>query len=492
MSKTIVIIVKLIACVMYILKDGSFVLLDEKRLGKLIPKFQNLTVQAKQRELNRWLQKEVDVVRLIEPNLCLPNTGKKKSNGALQSGAQAFLSMTKLFEDRAAGTLLISTILCGFKNTTLRKMEPVFYPILGISSGSLKIKELLISVIQGVAPRRCWKHKHYTIKRKAVLDYGKISTYNIPAHIQDFSRIKIKYKKHTVKAPFSYQDTVLLIINANSTQIKEATPYIERAAVILLNSATGDLLPTKLPSASISAYNPEISEQVKKVAPHIAALLRWWWSLFDDEDAWARQIVQAAHASFGKLDSRYIRVELDPKKLRDAIRYQVLLSFFDEVEKAGFMTNEELVPYRQGAKEVFDPAPPEPVHLRHAEDPDVFLEIMRIMVENPTAPIVAEGERFVKRDKPLAAWRVIKGKRYLVFLEDTWARTYAKLVKVRKDIECSYLQHEHWERDFQKALCEQDLIKAASSGYRYRYDLMGDGTRDNTYVVAVPAYLLED
>lgn len=183
MSKTIVIIVKLIACVMYILKDGSFVLLDEKRLGKLIPKFQNLTVQAKQRELNRWLQKEVDVVRLIEPNLCLPNTGKKKSTGALQSGAQAFLSMTKLFEDRAAGTLLISTILCGFKNTTLRKMEPVFYPILGISSGSLKIKELLISVIQGVAPRRCWKHKHYTIKRKAVLDYGKISTYNIPAHI---------------------------------------------------------------------------------------------------------------------------------------------------------------------------------------------------------------------------------------------------------------------------------------------------------------------
>ena len=225
---------------------------------------------------------------------------------------------------------------------------------------------------------------------------------------------------------------------------------------------------------------------------HAASLLGWWWERFDDEDAWARQVTQTARASFGKPDSRYIRAEIDPKLLRDAIRYQVFLSFLDELETAGFMTREELTPYRQTVKDVFDPAPPEPVQLRHAEDPDVFVEIMKAMVKNPPAAIVAENERFVKKDKPLAAWRTISGERYLVFLEEAWAKVYSKAVRTKKEIDCSFLQRERWERDLQKLLCEQGLIKEASSGYRYRYNLLEDGTRDKTYVVAVPAHLLEN
>ena len=39
-------------------------------------------------------------------------------------------------------------------------------------------------------------------------------------------------------------------------------------------------------------------------------------------------------------------------------------------------------------------------------------------------------------------------------------------------------------------MSEAGLIKPASSGYRYRYDLFGNGTRDKTYVVAVAEALL--
>ena len=31
-----------------------------------------------------------------------------------------------------------------------------------------------------------------------------------------------------------------------------------------------------------------------------------------------------------------------------------------------------------------------------------------------------------------------------------------------------------------------------AAGYRYRYDLLANGTRDSTYVVAIPARLLQE
>lgn len=471
-------------------KIGHYIQLDERYFCKTLPIYGSLNEKARKQARKQHI-KGAKVIKEIWIPAHIPNITKKAFRKYPPS-AQAALLLFSIFDGNRAGCLLTADILCGQHATALRKAEPEFYPVISIQCGSPNMIHFVSSHIKNLFPpiskHICHKGK---LKRKHILDY-RTKVGEFPHHIQDYSLgvVKIKHQKKFT-FPVSYTDCSIAIIGADNAQIREATPYIENAAIILLNSASGDLAPTKLSTSDIAAYDPAIVEHLNAERHHIASLLRWWWNLFDDEDAWARQIVQTARASFGKPDSRYIRVELDPKKLRDAIRYQVLLSFFDEVEKARFMTSEELAPYRQTAKEVFDPAPPEPVRLRHAEDPDVFLEIMKAMVKNPPAAIVAENERFVKKDKPLAAWRTIGGERYLVFLEDTWTRAYAKLVKAHKDIESSYLQHERWERDFQKLLCEQSLIKAASSGYRYRYDLMGDGTRDNTYVVAIPAHLLE-
>ncbi len=485
----------------YFIWDGeNYVSLTERILNRQICSFQDFTVEAKEKRFKKWIE-GAEIVCIANISSQLPNArakihtnGKKHSptKDDLRQGVKTLLAFGQLFEEPLPGHLLLADTLCGMHLTALREAEPSFQPRSGITSYRPEIEAALRAFTGAVAPRSHWDGKRCKVKRNAILAYDAAEGM-FPAHIQDHSRVKLTPKRAKgLQAPFAYTDTLALVIGANSTQIREAAPFLENAAVILLNSASGDLNPTKLSSSDIEAYDPAVLERLTAERHHVAALLRWWWGLFADEDAWARHIVQAARASFGKPDSRYIKVELDPKKLRDAIRYRVLLSFLDELESARFMTAEELAPYRQTAKDVFDPDPPEPVQLRHAEDQDVFLEVMRDLVKNPPAAIVAENERFVKRDKPLAAWRTIRNELHLVFLESSWAQAYAKAVRTRAGIDSSFFQHEHWERDIQKLLCEQGLIKAPSSGSRYRYDLLDNNTRDSTYVVAVPARLLEN
>ena len=235
--------------------------------------------------------------------------------------------------------------------------------------------------------------------------------------------------------------------------------------MILLNSnSIRDVAPTKLSRSSTSFLNPDITLQFQKARAEIASILYWWWAWFEDEDTWAKQIIQTAQASFGKPDSRYIRVEVDPIKLRDAIRYQVFLSFLEALERAGLMPAEELEPYRKGAKNVFDPAPPEPVQHRHAEDPGVFLELMRELVQDPSFPIIEEG---------------------------CWSKLYMKTARAKKDINTSFFQTNKWDQQLQKRLCEAGIIKQPSSGFRMRYDLFGTGDRNNTHIIAIHAELLD-
>ena len=69
---------------------------------------------------------------------------------------------------------------------------------------------------------------------------------------------------------------------------------------------------------------------------------------------------------------------------------------------------------------------------------------------------------------------------------------YAKAVKADSTIDASFLQNDRWAAELQKLLGQAGVIKIPASGYRYRYDLLGNGTRDSTYVVATPARLLQE
>ena len=76
--------------------------------------------------------------------------------------------------------------------------------------------------------------------------------------------------------------------------------------------------------------------------------------------------------------------------------------------------------------------------------------------------------------------------------EKVWMTWYAKAVKADSTIDASFLQNDRWAAELQKLLGQAGVIKLPASGYRYRYDLLGNGTRDSTYVVAIPARLLQE
>ena len=335
-----------------------------------------------------------------------------------------------------------------------------------------------------------WKQSGCKIRRAAILDYTQAAALSI--HMIEHSRIKVTGKGiHGARIPFPYTDTVALVKGANSAQLREAAPYLENAAVILLNCSASEFLPTRLPPSSVAAYDPEVLARLRQTQDYIAALLRFWWSSVKDEDVWAREIVSQARQSFEKPDSRYVQCEPDPKLLRKAIRYQVLLSFLDMLEAHQMLDQETLDRCRQEARDVFDPAPAVKNVLLQADQPEVFLDLMQKIVAQYPDSIVDEDSHFVKSQKHLAAWRTISKKQYLVFPEDQWAKAYKKVACSTGNIDPSYFQRNGWERELQKTLCQHHLIKEPSSGYRSRYDLYENGTRDTTYVVAVPSEVLE-
>lgn len=92
---------------------------------------------------------------------------------------------------------------------------------------------------------------------------------------------------------------------------------------------------------TITGYDHQISARLKENATRIAVLMRWWWSVLEDEEIWASQIVQKAKISFRKPDNWYSQVILNPKLLGNAIRYQVLLSFLEELEYTELILKEE-------------------------------------------------------------------------------------------------------------------------------------------------------
>ena len=76
--------------------------------------------------------------------------------------------------------------------------------------------------------------------------------------------------------------------------------------------------------------------------------------------------------------------------------------------------------------------------------------------------------------------------------EKMWMTWYAKAVKADSTIDAAFLQKPKWELELQKALGTTGVIKMSNTGYRYRYDLLANGTRDTTYVVATPARLMQE
>ena len=480
----------------YELKTG-YVPLDEAYLARASPGFRNLNERAREKVRNEYLGKCTTIEKasvpryLVNTRRSLPGKDGHRRAAAFEdfrAGALALLPVCELFSNAEAGCDLLAAVLAGMRCESLREAETGFRAVVEIRSTAPEIEETLTTLAGAAVTRKKWKNGR--IKRLAVLDW-RTRPGGLPHRIQDFSRLKIKVKKHpTLRIPVPYIDTVALVMGADSAQLREAAPYLENAAVLLLNCGSNDWGGRRLRTSELAEYDPAVVKGLEEERYSVAALLCAWWAAEEDEVTWARQIVAEAKASFGKPDSRYVAVQFDPKLLNMAIRHRVLCSFLDWLEAEGLLAGENLECYRASIKGVYAPELVEEKPPQHAEDPQVFLGIMRNLAASEQ--IAGPDEPFRKGDKLLGAWRIISGERFLVMPEDRWKKAYSRAARAAKDVDTAFFQRDQWERELQKILAEAEAIKVPSAGYRYRYDLYGAGKRDSTYVVAVPAKLLTE
>lgn len=476
-------------------KEEHWCRLSEAELAKAIPGYRELSEKARMKRFRKYLDSKEIVDCGILPE-DLPNTrhfrgpdGKKRvlTQEELRAGAEALLALGTLFPDPAPGWELLADLLTGLWCAELRKAEPEFRSVTTIPLDTAELRRLFKLLVKTSVPRKRWRRGKFRIWRRAVLDYGERPD-TLPLHIQDFTQIKRKVPgRKPLRMPAAYSNTLVLMIGANSEQLREAEPFLENAGVLMMGCAGNTWGGRRISRGDLSALDPAVAEQLQEKRTLAAAVLTSWWA--EGRASTARSIVQAAKRALGKPDSRFISVIYDPKILGKAIRYQVLLAFLSILEEYGILESEALASYQAAVKQAYDPDPEPEVPIRHAEDPEVFLEIMRALAAK--GPIVGPEERFCRGDKALGAWRDISGVRHLVLLEGTWKKTYARAAHAMEGLDLSFLKQDGWERALQKKLAEAGYLKCPSAGYRYRFDLLGTGERDKTYVVAIPQHLLE-
>lgn len=479
-------------------KLGSYATLDEAILAKNIPGFRSLNERARRKAARRFLD-SIDVIdcgRIPDdlPNRRCPRDkmGRKVarlSADACRAGVLDLLSIGRLFRAPESGFDLLADLLGGLWCRALREVESAYQPVAVIDSRAPEIEACLATLVRAVVLRHRWRRKRASIQRKAILDF-RTDSLQPPPHVQDFTGLKLRVSGKGCKPlrmPYPYQDTAALVIGASSQQLQESAPYLREAAVFLLNCAgCGDLKGHRIPTSVLSSYDPTVLERLEEDRENTSMVLEAWRRLSHPRRA--QMIIQAAKNSFGPPDGRYVSVTLDPRKLNRAIRYQLLLAFLTWAEDFELLTPEEMSVYRSAVKQVYDPVPVPETPVRHAEDPEVFLEVMKALVSE--SDIADMGAPFRNSDNRLGAWREISGILYLVMPEEVWAKAYRRKLSAEKFMDTSFFQKKDWPRELQRQLSKGGFIKQASSGYRYRYDLYGTAKRDSTYVVAIPASLL--
>lgn len=468
------------------------VLLDDRRLRRELPDYADLTLKGRRKAVDRYL-KGFPVILRARIDESLPNVGhhilgRPPCRDDFQAGADAFLHLLDLFEDRETGAILAANLLCGFQMTTLRRLFPTFTAVIVLPETNATLEHVLRLIQETATPKQRWRGKHCRVRRAPVLDYRE-SGDCISPKFQDFSQVKIDLpRRKSPVAPFPYTDTAALLIGASSGQIREAAPYLERCAVMTLGCRLPkELSARRLSHRQIAAYDPSIIETWRTHGAEIALVLRLW-----QEHALPIAAIKAQVSSrFLPPDTRYISVTIHPNELRTAVYLAALATFLRMLAEYSLLSPEEAAAREETLSALFFPPPPlPPAPKRQAEDPQVFLELLAEHIRQSPEDIAGPDEPYRKKDTRLGAWRTISGTQHLVMAEPVWKKWYQRQVRSRPDLDTACLSRDSWEKDMQKALADAGVIKAPSAGFRYRYDLYNDGSRDSTYVLAVPAHLL--
>lgn len=468
------------------------VLLDDRYLRRELPHYADLTLKGRRKAVDRYLTGLPVILRAridaTLPNVGLRILGRPPCRDDFRAGADAFLRLLDLFEDRETGAILAANLLCGFQMTTLQRLFPTFSPVIAIPEADETLEHILRLIQETATPKHRWRGKHCRVRRAPVLDYRENGD-GISPRFQDFSWVKVDVPRgKSPAAPFPYTDTAALLIGASSGQVREATPYLERCSVMALGCRLPkELSARRLSHRQLGAYDPQIIEAWRAHGAEIALVLRLW----QEYELPAATIKAQVSSRFLPTDARYISVTIHPDELRAAVYIAALIAFLRMLVGYGLLSTEEAAAREEALTVLFfPPPPPPPAPKRQSEDPQVFLELLAEHIRQSPEDIAGPDEPYRKKDRRLGAWRTISGTQHLVMAEQVWKKWYQRQVRSRLDLDTACLSRDAWEKDMQKALADAGVIKAPSAGFRYRYDLYDNGSRDSTYVLAVPAHLL--
>lgn len=405
-----------------------------------------------------------------------------------RQGVAALMSLLDVFPDPEVGAMLLATVLMGLRAADLRNGEPSLRPCVAFR-GPPQLESALKSLFRHILPRKQWEGKRLSVRRKRMVDLNK------PLSLVDISRVKIRVDKlKSIWLPLPPEDTMLLVLHGRDTTWGKFGDDLSRTGVVFVNStlSANGWGAASVPTYSLTAWDDDLLEKVIAKSPQAAWLLGWWWGTSRDD--WAQDVIRRAHVQLGNPGGRFRTFAYEPKALCRAVAYQALLDFVALTGDRQWLPPDVADGYRQRLRDIFDPVSlPPPTAPRRAEDADVFFEKLKLLIDHPDQ-IVPLGKPYARpqRGKVAAAWRQIGGEEYLVMEEKVWMAWYAKAVKADSTIDASFLQNDRWAAELQKLLGQAGVIKIPASGYRYRYDLLGNGTRDSTYVVAIPARLLQE
>lgn len=474
-------------------EDGRYVPLPENFWAGRIHNFRYLTLEGREKRRRRLL-KEMDVknirIRTDQPpawwKIHDDDSKHPPTAADCSQGVASLMSLLDVFPTPEAGAMLLATSLMGLRAADLKQCEPSLRPCVAFR-GPPQLERVMKCLFKSILPRKRWKGKNFSIWRKRVVDL------NEPLSLVDISRARVRIAKlKSTWLSLPPENAVLLVLHGRDTTWGKFSDDLSQTGIVFVNSglSANGWGAASVPTYSLTAWDDQLFEKIIAKAPQAARLLGWWWGISGND--WAQDVVRRSHDQLGRPGGRFRTFSYEPKALCRAVAYQVLLDFVALVSDRQWLPLDKADAYWQRLQDIFDPAPlPPPTAPRRAEDADVFLEKLKLLIDH-SDQIVPLGKPYAhpRRGKVAAAWRQIGGEEYLVMEEKVWMTWYAKAVKADSTIDATFLQNDRWAAELQKLLGQARVIKIPASGYRYRYDLLANGTRDTTYVVATPARLL--
>ena len=477
-------------------ENGRYVPIPDDFWRRKIPNYRYFTENGRQKQQKKLL-KTADV-KTVCAEADQPPAWRKIHNDDgkhpptatdCRQRVEALMSLLDVIPTPEAGAMLLATVLMGLRAADLKQCEPSLRPCVAFR-GPPQLEPTMRRLFKHILPRKQWDDKRFSIRRERVVDL------NDAVSLVDISRIKIRVNKlKSIWLPLPPKNTVLLILHGRDTTWGKLSDDLSQVGVVFVNgvlSANG-WGAASVPTYSLTAWDDDLLEKVIAKSPQAAWLLGWWWGTSRDD--WAQDVIRRAHVQLGNPGGRFRTFAYEPKALCRAVAYQALLDFVALTGDRQWLPPDVADGYRQRLRDIFDPVSlPPPTAPRRAEDASAYLEILRKFTTERAELIAPLEQPYVRpqRGKIAAAWRCISGEEYLVMEESVWAAWYAKAVKADNTIDAAFLQKPRWELELQKVLGTTGVIKMPNTGYRYRYDLLANGTRDTTYVVATPARLMQE